>query len=83
MVVGSPALAEKLVGAGQDALLVRDLRMQAASDQEIFTTRSRAFPLHRLDHLLRLWQELLEAEGGCLYDYGHRLTLYVLQYDEA
>ena len=32
----SPLVAEVLVGAGHDALLVRDLGMQAATDEEIF-----------------------------------------------
>jgi hypothetical protein len=36
-----------------------------------------------LHHRLRLGKELVEAEDGRLYEYGHRLTLYVLQYDEA
>jgi predicted nuclease of predicted toxin-antitoxin system len=32
----SPVVAQKLVGAGHDALHVRDLGMQAAIDEEIF-----------------------------------------------
>ena len=32
----SPVVAQKLVGAGHDALHVRDLGMQAATDEEIF-----------------------------------------------
>jgi hypothetical protein len=32
----SPVVAEVLVGAGHDALRVRDLGMQAATDEEIF-----------------------------------------------
>jgi predicted nuclease of predicted toxin-antitoxin system len=32
----SPLVAQKLVGAGHDALHVRDLGMQAATDEEIF-----------------------------------------------
>ena len=42
-----------------------------------------ASPLYAVHHLLRLGHELLEGLGGCLYEYGHRLTLYVLQYYEA
>jgi hypothetical protein len=34
----SPAVATELNRAGHDALHVRDLGMQAASDEEIFTT---------------------------------------------
>jgi hypothetical protein len=36
-----------------------------------------------LHHRLRLGKELVEAEDGRHNEYGHRLTLYVLQYDEA
>src|SRR4028118_1768694 len=43
----------------------------------------RTSPLHAVYHLLRLGHELLEGLGGCLYEYGHRLTLYVIQYYEA
>jgi predicted nuclease of predicted toxin-antitoxin system len=32
----SPAVAERLVAAGHDAVHVRDYRLQAASDEEIF-----------------------------------------------
>ena len=42
-----------------------------------------ASPLHAVHHLLRLGHELLEGLGDCLYDYGHRLTLYIIQYYEA
>ena len=43
----------------------------------------RTSPLHAVEHLLRLGRELLEAGRSCLFDYGHRLTLYIFHYDEA
>jgi hypothetical protein len=43
----------------------------------------RTTPLHAVHYLLPLGQELLEADSGGLYEYGHRLSLYILQHDEA
>ncbi len=42
-----------------------------------------AFPLHRVEHPLRLGQELPEVAGGCLQGYDDPLALDVFQDDEA
>src|ERR687897_244116 len=41
------------------------------------------FPLHGVNHLLRLRQELLEVYGKRIHGYGNPLASYIFQDDEA